>query len=324
MQGFSNRQFSVSVIIPAFNVEDLVSRALDSVLEQTLQPSEIIVVDDGSTDGTPQRVKDYGNSVRYIRQKNSGPSVARNTGISAAAGDWIAFLDADDLWQAGKLAADARVADAAPDLSWIISNHYLCVFGDDQKFPRLDPEINQTRLGGNQTHGNFLETLTWGLGWDPLGIVAKKNVIEEVGGFQPGLNYGEDLDLCLKIASLHPAVGIQPHPVAVHFIDRPSGLSLRHSIPQQMATLRGIYDEHAGFASRTGSLDQFKKIFRTIVHDNLAALLLDGRRVHGLKVAARFHDLLRIRYLAAISGLFCLPKGPRNRLYDRVQWRIRS
>ena len=324
MQEVSNRQFSVSVIIPAFNVEDLVSQALDSVLEQGLRPSEIIVVDDGSTDGTQQQVQRYGDPVRYIRQENSGPSVARNTGVRAATSDWIAFLDADDIWQADKLAADARVADAAPDLSWIISNHYLCVFGDDQKFPRFDPDINQTRLGGSPTHSSFLETLTWGLGWDPLGIVVKRNVFEDVGGFRPGLNYGEDLDLCLKIARLHPMVGIQPHPVAVHFIDRPSGLSLRHSIPKQMGTLRGIFEEHAESSSRTGSLDHLEITFRTIVQDNLAALLREGRRIDSLKVVARFQDLLPMSYLAAISGLFCLPRGPRNRLYERVQWRIRG
>lgn len=324
MQELSNRQFSVSVIIPAFNVEDLVAQALDSVLEQALRPSEIIVVDDGSTDGTQQQVQRYGEPVRYIRQENSGPSVARNTGVRAATSDWIAFLDADDIWQADKLAADARVAGAAPELSWIISNHYLCVFGDDQKFPRFDPEINQTRLGGSQTHGSFLETLTWGLGWDPLGIVVKRNVFEDVGGFRPGLNYGEDLDLCLKIARLHPMIGVQPHPVAVHFIDRPSGLSLRHSIPKQMDTLRGIFEEHVESASRTGSLDHLKITFRTIVQDNMAALLREGRRIDSLKVAVRFHDLLPISYLAAISGLLCLPRGLRDRLYEQVQWRIRG
>ena len=119
-------------------------------------------------------------------------------------------------------------------------------------------------------------------------------------------------------------IGVQPHPVAVHFIDRPSGLSLRHSIPKQMDTLRGIFEEHAESASRAGSLDHLEITFRTIVQDNMAALLREGRRIDSLKVAVRFHDLLPISYLAAISGLLCLPRGSRNRLYERVQWRIRG
>jgi GT2 family glycosyltransferase len=324
VQEHSSERFSVSVVIPAFNVEDLISRALDSILVQTVRPSEIIVVDDGSTDGTAHQVERYGDKVRYIHQENSGPSVARNTGIRAATSDWVAFLDADDLWHPDKLVADSRVADAAPGLSWIISNHFLCEFGGDHQYARFNPEINDKRLEGGQTHTSFLETLTWGLGWDPLGIVVKKNVVQEVGGFRAGLNYGEDLDLCLKIARLHPTVGIQPRPVAVHYIDRPEGLCLRRSIPDQMATLREIYDEHEGFASQAGALDHLRKTFRIIVQDSLASLLQEGRRIDSVRVAARFRDLLPLSYVAAFAGLSCLPKNHRNRLYTDIQWRIRD
>jgi len=320
----SSRDFAVSVVVPAFNVEGLVTRAIDSLLAQVLPPSEIIVVDDGSTDGTPQAVQAYGDRVRYIHQENSGPSVARNTGIGAATSEWVAFVDSDDVWEPDKLAADSRIAGADRDLSWIISNHFLCVFGDDHRFPRFDPDIGTTRLDGKTTHHNFLEALTWGIGWDPLGIVAKKHLLEEAGGFQPGLNYGEDLDLCLRIASRHPRIGIQPEPVAVHFIERPEGLCLRRSIPEQMRTLRGIFEAHAASAARDGRLRDLERTIRTIVQDNMATLLRQGRRIESVKVASTFRDLLTPSYLGSFFTLLCLPKVHRNRLYDRVQWRIRG
>ena len=90
-----DNQFSVSVIIPAYNASKHIARAINSVLAQTCQPDRIIVVDDGSTDNTSEIVKQF-DSVKYIYQENSGVSIARNTGIEAADSNWIAFLDADD------------------------------------------------------------------------------------------------------------------------------------------------------------------------------------------------------------------------------------
>lgn len=88
----------VSVVIPSYNYGRFVADAVDSALAQTMRPHEVIVVDDGSTDDTRARMENYGHPVRYIYQENRGLSAARNTGIRAATGDWIGFLDADDQW----------------------------------------------------------------------------------------------------------------------------------------------------------------------------------------------------------------------------------
>ncbi|HOM77565.1 MAG TPA: glycosyltransferase family A protein, partial [Anaerohalosphaeraceae bacterium] len=89
---------SISVVIPAYNCQAYIRRAIDSVLGQSRPADEIIVVDDGSTDGTAEAVRTYGAKVILIQQENAGVSAARNAGIRAASGDWIAFLDADDEW----------------------------------------------------------------------------------------------------------------------------------------------------------------------------------------------------------------------------------
>src|SRR4051812_1301977 len=93
----------VSVIIPTYNSAALLAQAIASVLAQSVLPAEIIVVDDGSTDATEQLVQCHGSRVKYVRQRNQGVSAARNRGVASASGEFIAFLDADDVWHPRKL-----------------------------------------------------------------------------------------------------------------------------------------------------------------------------------------------------------------------------
>ncbi len=93
----------ISCVIPVFNGERYLGEALESVLAQSYQPLEVIVVDDGSTDGTAEVARRYGERVRYVWQPNAGETAARNLGLTAAQGEFIAFLDADDVWHSEKL-----------------------------------------------------------------------------------------------------------------------------------------------------------------------------------------------------------------------------
>src|SRR5690348_10269988 len=113
---------TVSVVIPAFNAAEYIGQAIDSVLAQTHQPIEIIVVDDGSTDQTAQIAAAYPAPVRVLRKPNGGPASARNMGIAAATGSWIALLDADDRWLANKL--ERQLRHVADDVTLV---HTLCL-----------------------------------------------------------------------------------------------------------------------------------------------------------------------------------------------------
>ena len=94
---------NISVIIPSYNREEFLKRSIASVINQTIQPFEIIVVDDGSVDGTELMIKRNYNHVKFIKQKNKGVSAARNIGIRVSTGEWICFLDSDDEWKKDKL-----------------------------------------------------------------------------------------------------------------------------------------------------------------------------------------------------------------------------
>ena len=105
---------SVSVIIPSYNRAHLLPRCLDSVIAQECSPSEIIVVDDGSTDSTRSLLQGSYPGIKVITQANKGVSAARNAGIRAAAGDWLAFLDSDDTWFPAKLGRQVQAVEASP------------------------------------------------------------------------------------------------------------------------------------------------------------------------------------------------------------------
>lgn len=116
----------ISVIIPTYNRARLISETINSVLAQSFQDFEVIVIDDGSTDSTAQELASFGDQIQYLRQGNLGVNNARNHGLAAAQGEYIAMLDDDDLWHPDKLAVQVQIMDRFPELAFTFSNfwHY--------------------------------------------------------------------------------------------------------------------------------------------------------------------------------------------------------
>jgi glycosyltransferase involved in cell wall biosynthesis len=172
---------SISVIIPAYNAADCISRALDTVLQQTLSACEVIVVDDGSTDNTSEVVRKYPEPVRLVATKNQGPGCARNTGAQIARGDWFAFLDADDGWVPTKLERQASFT-ADPSVGIVHTRMRNTSFVD------VPDTVTFERLWS----GNCLGTSS---------VMIRRAAFFDAGGFALDLAPAEDYYLWLRVAS---------------------------------------------------------------------------------------------------------------------------
>jgi glycosyltransferase involved in cell wall biosynthesis len=114
---------TVSVIVPTYNRADRLKDTVASILAQTVRPAEVLIVDDGSTDDTARVCRDVPSPVRYLYRENGGSAAARNTGMRAARGEYIAFLDADDVWEPTKLEVQLALHAAHPEIGWSATNH---------------------------------------------------------------------------------------------------------------------------------------------------------------------------------------------------------
>jgi glycosyltransferase involved in cell wall biosynthesis len=171
----------VSVVIPVFNGERFLREAVQSVLDQNFAAMEIIVVDDGSTDGTPTVAQGLAGPVRYLHQTNQGPAAARNRGIENAQGSLIAFADADDLWPAGKLELQLPylLLDATIDI----------VLGRIQQV-----RLSETDHGRTRTEEFADPAFSVNLG----SAIIRKSVFERVGLFDETMRYSEDVDWFMR------------------------------------------------------------------------------------------------------------------------------
>lgn len=167
----------VSIIIPVFNGGKYIRAAIESIFAQNYTPYEIIVVDDGSTDETPDVICEY-PGIRYFQQENDGPAAARNTGISATNGSIIAFLDADDIWHPNKLSSQILMLLQNPGLGYVLCRmHVFCEPGETL------PSIL------NEEHYSKAPTACI-----PSALVVRRSVLEMVGLFNPLLRTAEDAD----------------------------------------------------------------------------------------------------------------------------------
>lgn len=200
----------ISVIVPAYNAANYLALTLDSILGQSYPNHEVLVIDDGSTDGTAEVAAGYGDRIRYFSQAPSGgPSRPRNLGIEQARGDLVAIFDADDVMLAGKLADAASVLQGHPEADLLFTDFaaidaegdvirpsFLSRYRDfrDQLRPGELPQVGL--LGGRELyrqliHANFIGTSS---------VVARRDALREAGGFDERMKNADDIDMWCRLA----------------------------------------------------------------------------------------------------------------------------
>jgi glycosyltransferase involved in cell wall biosynthesis len=216
----------VSVVIPAFNRAYCVADAVESVLAQTFKDFEIIAVDDGSSDGTAEVLEKFGGQVRVIRQENRGVSAARNTGIRAARGSWVAFLDSDDRWHADKLERQLSALDkySAKICFTRCINTQKETLQDIEFIPftSREPEVLYVQNPADSICPSPRHPLI-------QTMVAEKTILEQAGGFDESYHAAEDAELIFRLSFLSGFIYIN-RPLATIFENSVNSLTYSETL----------------------------------------------------------------------------------------------
>jgi len=204
----------ISVIIPTFNRANFLKKAIQSVLSQTYQGFELIVVDDGSTDNTYKIISEFKNNIVYIKQKNRGPAAARNTGIKRAGNKFLAFLDSDDCWDKEKLAIQIDEMQKKP---FYLISHTREIWYKNSKL------LSQKKKH-KKYHGYIFDKCLPLCAVGMSTVMIKKELFERVGEFDENFPCCEDYDFWLRVSARHPFLFIDK-PLTLKDGGRPDQLS---------------------------------------------------------------------------------------------------
>ncbi|TQM12871.1 glycosyltransferase involved in cell wall biosynthesis [Pseudoxanthomonas sp. 3HH-4] len=272
------------MIIPTYNRRDLLPRAIDSVLAQTRRVDEIIVVDDGSTDGTADMLQArYGERVKHVWQSNAGVSAARNHGLRLARGRYLALLDSDDEWLPEKTALQVAFLESRPDFGMVVCD----VERIDGDYRHIDVFHRREVIREN---GWALRWLLHNPALIPASVMLRRQVVDQLGGFDETLRTAEDLEFHLRVAR-HWPIGVVEQAL-VRAMRGHEGLSAASS----------TYDDYvrvveAAVASARGSLDdgELDAALAGTYLRNARGMLIRRRWVAGARLASRAWRLSRDR-----------------------------
>lgn len=180
----------VSVVLPTYNRWPMVAEAVESVLQQSFRGFELIVVDDGSQDGTLERLQDYGKSLTVISRSRRGVASARNLGLSWSSGKYVAFLDSDDLWRPAKLEVQTGYMESHPGVA-ICQTEEIWV----RNGVRVNPKKRHRKPSGDVFHASLDLCLI-----SPSAVMMTRKLLDRVGGFDERFPVCEDYDLWLRVA----------------------------------------------------------------------------------------------------------------------------
>lgn len=227
----------ISVIIPAYNAERYIARAIESCLQQTLPPDEIVVVDDGSSDSTFEIAQGFPPPVKAIRlPQNMGVSVARNRGVEASTGDWLAFLDSDDWFLPKKLEMQRQCIDENPNAVLVYTGHRVIPIGrEEYDIPLVAPRELSWRL---RYHCAF-----------HLGsVMLRRDAFEASGKFDPAMRTAQDWELWLRVLARYTAGAFAAVPETLVVYRRVTG-SLGSSAMRYLKVRPAIIDNRSLFGT---------------------------------------------------------------------------
>ena len=218
---------NISAIIPAYNAESTIKRAIDSVLAQSRPSDEIIVIDDGSTDKTAEIVRKYGDVIRYFYQKNTGLSGAMNYGIDKAKGEWIAFLDADDEWLPGLIKSHIKLIAKNPDVKWTYCRHEE-VMKNGHPHVQIPQDVEEEI----ERYGflSYFYGAMAGFYFGKCGFLIRRSVFDELGNFDSAMPNGMDGDMWRRIALRYPRVAVCEEDQWRYYRDNANSLSQKGAV----------------------------------------------------------------------------------------------
>jgi glycosyltransferase involved in cell wall biosynthesis len=300
----NNKKYTVSAVIPAYNAEKHIERTIKSVLAQSRQADEIIVVDDGSTDGTVEVVRSFGDKVILIEQENAGASAARNAGIEAAKSEWIAFLDADDEWMPEKLRLQIDLLERNPKLMWAGSNYITFLASSNRKGPRDNANKSRKMMKGKDYFDDYFTAFASDIWGCTDSMIINRKALEEAGMFQIGRYKANDLDMWYRVANIYPAFGYICQPLAVYHLE------IIDSISQKQAFLQWHEEfilRHLEIAKDHGRLEAFEPCATYLLRSWIRSMLFSAQAKEIRNLLSRFGYLLPGYFRAIMWTLTAFP-----------------
>ena len=257
----------VSLVIPAFNGREMIGRTIESVLAQTWPAVEVIVVDDGSTDGTAEAVARFGDRVRYYRQENSGTAAARNLGLRHAKGEYFAVLDQDDLWVPHKLERQMPRFLEDPKIGVVYAGieffHMHSGEVTANYYPSDEPDVHDVL--GHMTLA--LQTM-----------VFRRSALDKIGPFDVSLGGTDDWDISIRIAAEFRIVGIDEILGRVGLHQKQQGRNAPRMFFNAMRVLEKHADLHPGCALCRKAIRQSTAILREHYYGHFKGRAFDAWR----------------------------------------------